>query len=207
MAYTATEEQKKLFAEDHENLKKIMDLGHEVLWLTKDECIKAGPDLDETLSIIEKVLMDHGRKEYEMPAKIGIHPWSDVFFHAMPAYVPNSKACGIKWIECFPRNPKEFQLPQTTGLQIMNDIETGVPYAVMDCAWLTSMRTPAVTALTAAKFHPDAEYFGMFGCGVQGVGHVKYIPRTLKNLKKIYIYDVSEEKQDPGSEALRGRAH
>ena len=49
MAYTATEEQKKLFAEDHENLKKIMDLGHEVLWLTKDECIKAGPDLDETL--------------------------------------------------------------------------------------------------------------------------------------------------------------
>lgn len=92
MAYTATEEQKKLFAEDHENLKKIMDLGHEVLWLTKDECIKAGPDLDETLAIIEKVLMDHGRKEYEMPAKIGIHPWSDVFFHAMPAYVPNSNA-------------------------------------------------------------------------------------------------------------------
>ena len=25
---------------------------------------------------------------------------------------------------------------------------------------------------------------------------MKYIPRTLKNLKKIYIYDVSEEKQD-----------
>ena len=39
MAYTATEEQKKLFAGDHEYLKKILDLGHEILWLTKDECI------------------------------------------------------------------------------------------------------------------------------------------------------------------------
>ena len=65
MAYTATEEQKKLFAQDHDNLKKILDLGHEILWLAKDECIKAGPDLDETLAIIEKVLMDHGRKEYD----------------------------------------------------------------------------------------------------------------------------------------------
>ena len=185
MAYTATEEQKKLFAGDHEYLKKILDLGHEILWLTKDECIKAGPDLDETLAIIEKVLMDHGRKEYEMPAKIGIHPWSDVFFHAMPAYVPNSKACGIKWIECFPRNPKEFQLPQTTGLQIMNDIETGVPYAVMDCAWLTSMRTPAVTALTAAKFHPGAEYFGMFR-----------LRRTGRGTCEIHSQNAEESEED-----------
>ena len=140
MAYTATEEQKKLFAQDHDNLKKILDLGHEILWLTKDECIKAGPDLDETLAIIEKVLMDHGRKEYEMPAKIGIHPWSDVFFHAMPAYVPNSKACGIKWIECFPRNPKEFQLPRLQGLQIVNDIETRRSLRGDGLCWLTSMR-------------------------------------------------------------------
>ena len=25
-------------------------------------------------------------KEYEMPAKIGIHPLEEAFFHAMPAY-------------------------------------------------------------------------------------------------------------------------
>lgn len=95
----------------------------------------------------------------------------------------------MKWIECFPGNPKEFNLPQTTGLQIMNDIETGVPIAVMDCTWLTAMRTPAVTALAAAALHPDAKTFGMFGCGVQDIGHVKYVAKTLKNLERIYIYD------------------
>jgi len=29
----------------------------------------------------------------------------------------------------------------------------------------------------------------MFGCGVQGQGHVRFIVKTLKKLKKIYIYD------------------
>ncbi|MTK11778.1 MAG: ornithine cyclodeaminase family protein, partial [Clostridiaceae bacterium] len=36
----------------------------------------------------------------------------------------------------------------------------------------------------------------MFGCGVQGTEHVKYVVHTMKNLKKIYIYDVREEMMD-----------
>lgn len=201
--YTATDAQKKEFSQDHAHLKDIMNLGSELLWLTKQECIDAGPDIDETLSLVNQALVAHGKKEFEMPAKIGIHPWSDVFFHAMPAYVPGNLACGIKWIACFPRNPKQFNLDQTTGLQVMNDIETGLPYAVMDCAWLTAMRTPAVSALTAKAFHPNAEYFGMFGCGVQGVEHVKFMSRVLPKLKKIYINDVNPEREDYLIEAVK----
>lgn len=196
MPYEATEIQKEMFLKDHNHLKEVLNLGREVLWLTREECIKAGPSIEETLELTRQALIAHGKKEYEMPAKIGIHPWSDVFFHAMPAYVPNNVACGVKWIECFPRNPSQFGLQQTTGLEILNDIETGVPYSVMDCSWLTAMRTPAVTALSAAAFHPNAETFGMFGCGVQGQEHVKFIVKTLKNLKKIYIYDVRPEMMD-----------
>lgn len=196
MAYTATPEQMKAFEIEHEKLKNNLELGKEILWLTREECIAAGPSVDETLELVKSALISHGTKKYEMPAKIGIHPFSDVFFHAMPAYVPDSVACGMKWIECFPRNPKEYNLPQTTGLLIMNDIMTGVPIAVMDSAWLTAMRTPAVTALAAGALHPDAKTFGMFGCGVQGIEHVRFIVKTLKELEKIYIYDVREECMD-----------
>ncbi len=194
--YQATKKQLETFRKDHEYLKTKLDLGKEILWLTKEDCMKVGPDTEETLDLVRQALVAHGKDEYEMPAKIGIHPFDDVFFHAMPAYVPGNLACGMKWIECFPRNPKEFNLPQTTGLQIMNDIETGVPIAVMDCTWLTAMRTPAVTALAAAALHPDAKTFGMFGCGVQGIGHVKYVAKTLKNLERIYIYDKFPESMD-----------
>jgi ornithine cyclodeaminase/alanine dehydrogenase len=191
--YTATKEQYAAFDKEHEYLKEHIDLGKEVLWLTKEECIECGPNKDEVLELVNETMIAHGRDEYEMPAKIGVHPYEDVFFHAMPAYVPAQKALGIKWIECFPRNPRQYNLPQTTGLQVMNDIATGVPVAIMDCTWLTEMRTPAVTALATAALAPNTEYFGMFGCGVQGKAHMRYIPKTLPKLKKIYIYDIHED--------------
>jgi alanine dehydrogenase len=118
-----------------------------------------------------------------------------VFFHAMPAYVPGRLALGIR-IECYPNNPGKFNLPQTTGLLILNDPLSGCPIAIMDCVWITAMRTPAVTVLSAGALHPEAQTFGMFGCGVQEVEHVKYIVHTLKQLNKIYIYDVKEENMD-----------
>ena len=131
-----------------------------------------------------------------MPAKIGVHPLPEVFFHAMPAYVPSQFSCGMKWIECYPNNPDRYNLPQTTGLIVLNDILSGCPIAIMDATWVTAMRTPAVTVLAAGALHPDAETFGMFGCGVQGIEHCKFIVHTLKNLKKIYIYDIKHEAMD-----------
>lgn len=194
--YTANKEQFASFDAAHDYLVSKLNLGHELLWLTKEQCIQCGPSIDEILKIVEATMIQHGKKEYEMPAKIGIHPYDDVFFHAMPAYVPNQAVAGIKWIECFPRNPRQYGLPQTTGVMVLNDIPTGVPVAIMDCTWLTAMRTPAVTALSAAALAPNTEFFGMYGAGVQGKEHLRYVPRTLKNLKMIYLYGPHDDTVD-----------
>lgn len=186
----------KIDLTDHNWLAKYIDLGKEVLYLTQEDVVGIGLTIDDILKLTQTALSAHGNREYEMPAKIGIHPLPEVFFHAMPAYVPSTNACGMKWIECYPYNIQRFDLPQTTGLLILNDISSGVPIAIMDSAWITAMRTPAVTVLAAAALHPDAETFGMFGCGVQGIGHVNYVVHTLKKLKKIYVYDVREEAMD-----------
>ncbi|HHV42706.1 MAG TPA: ornithine cyclodeaminase family protein [Clostridiaceae bacterium] len=201
--YIAEAELVKQFEREHEFFKTQLKLGEEILWLTQEECIEAGPTIEETLELVNQAMIYHGLKEYEMPAKIGIHPFDDVFFHAMPAYVPKNLACGMKWIECYPRNPDDYNLPQTTGLLVMNDIMTGVPVAVMDSAWLTAMRTPAVTVLAAAALHPDATTFGMFGCGVQGTEHVRFVGKTLKKLERIYIYDIIPERMDELIEKVR----
>jgi ornithine cyclodeaminase/alanine dehydrogenase len=192
-----------VFQADREMISKKLNIGKEVLYLTKSECENIGISTDRILDLTKETLIAHGKKEYEMPAKIGVHPLPEVFYHAMPAYVPSQKAVGMKWIECYPNNPAKFGLPQTTGLLIMNDILSGYPLAVMDCTWVTAMRTPAVTVLAAAALHPEAETFGMFGCGVQGAGHVRFATKTLKNLKKIYVYDVREEAADRLIETLQ----
>lgn len=181
---------------DRQAITKRLDIGREVLYLTRAECISAGLTADRILELTRDALIAHGTKQYEMPAKIGVHPLPEVFFHAMPAYVPARRALGMKWIECYPNNPAGFGLPQTTGLLVLNDILSGCPIAVMDCTWLTAMRTPAVTVLAAAALHPDAETFGMFGCGVQGIEHVRFAPRTLPRLRRIYIYDIVPAAMD-----------
>lgn len=184
------------FNQDHEDILKNINVGKEILYLTRDEVIGLGINENDILDLTKDALVAHGKKEYEMPAKIGVHPFEEVFFHAMPAYVPSKYALGMKWIECYPNNPAKFNLPQTTGLLILNDVSTGCPIAIMDSTWLTAMRTPAVTSLAAVSLHQDAETFGMFGCGVQGTEHIKFIVHTLKKLKKIYVYDVNEKTID-----------
>jgi ornithine cyclodeaminase/alanine dehydrogenase-like protein (mu-crystallin family) len=181
---------------DRKWISESLEIGKEMLYLSQKEVINMGLTEKEILALVKEALVAHGKKEYEMPAKIGVHPYPEVFFHAMPAYVPSKQAIGCKWIECYPKNPSKFQLPQTTGLLILNDVESGCPIALMDSALITAMRTPAVTSLAAEALHPDAETFGMFGCGIQGMEHVRYIGHSLKKLKKIYVYDVREEAMD-----------
>jgi ornithine cyclodeaminase/alanine dehydrogenase-like protein (mu-crystallin family) len=182
--------------EDQKKVLERLAIGKELLYLTQREVVATGLTEEEILRLTRDALVAHGTKAYEMPAKIGVHPFNEVFFHAMPAYVPAKLALGMKWIECYPNNPSKFNLPQTTGLLIINDILSGCPIAVMDCTWVTAMRTPAVTVLAAAALHPDAETFGMFGCGVQGVEHVKFVVHTLKKLEKIFVYDVNPQSMD-----------
>ena len=183
-------------AQDRQKLLEKLRIGKEIWYLTQDEVKAAKLTEPDILELTQAALLAHGRGDCEMPAKIGVHPFPEVFFHAMPAYVPSRDAVGMKWIECYPNNPAKFDLPQTTGLLLLNDVLSGCPIAIMDSTWITAQRTPAVTVLAAAALHPGAESFGMFGCGVQGRAHVRFAPLALKKLRTIQVFDVVEERME-----------
>lgn len=185
-------------------IEEHIQIGHEVLYLTRNECIQTGLTAMEVFQLVEKSLIVHGKKELEMPAKIGIHPVKNSLMHAMPAHVPGDFACGIKWGTCFPDNRKRFGLDQTSCLMILNDQESGLPIAIMDGTWLTAVRTPAVT-MVGVKYlaNQDAETFGMIGCGVQGKEHVKQIVHFMPKLRKIYIFDIYEPMMDSLVDSLQ----
>lgn len=166
-----------------------LHIGKELLYLSRRDCEAMAPDIPSTLAAVKEALIEHGHKRYEMPAKVGVHPLPDTFYHAMPAYVPGNLTCGMKWIEGYPNNPQAFGLPQTTGLLILNDILTGLPVCVMDCTLVTLLRTPAVTMLSALALHPNAETLTMIGCGAQGLEHVRFFLHTLPKLRRIYVHD------------------
>ena len=177
--------------------------GKEILYLTQDEVVATGITRKELIELVRVALVEHGHGRCEMPAKIGIHPLDDTLMHAMPAWVPKAKACGIKWAECFPDNYR-YNLPQTSGLITMNCPDTGYPLCVMDAIWVTANRTPAVTALACEKLaRQDTEEAGIVGAGVQGRVHVEMLPEVLPNLKRIKLMDRFKEVAEKLKEDLQ----
>ncbi len=166
----------------------------ELLYLSRADVEHAGLDMGAIIGLLERAFLDKGRGQVEMPPKPGIHTMPDAFIHAMPAYIPSMKSAGIKWVSGYPDNYKRT-LPYISGLLILNDVESGVPYAVMDCTWITAYRTGAATAL-AAKYlaRPESETAAILACGVQGRTNLEALACVIK-LKKAYAYDVLPDAQ------------
>lgn len=70
----------------------------------------------EVVQFVEKALTEHTAGTYEMHPKIGVHPTGTDpanFIHAMPAYLKQLAACGLKWVAGFAKNYQR-DLPNVT---------------------------------------------------------------------------------------------
>jgi ornithine cyclodeaminase/alanine dehydrogenase-like protein (mu-crystallin family) len=78
---------------------------------------------------------------------------------------------------------------------VLNDVETGLPLAVMDCTWITAYRTGAATALSAKYLaRPGSQVAGIIACGVQGRTNLEGLA-ALFPIRRVYAYDTSKEAQ------------
>ncbi|HIE25276.1 MAG TPA: ornithine cyclodeaminase family protein [Anaerolineales bacterium] len=164
-----------------------------ILYLSQADVISVNLAMAEVIDLVEKAFNEKGHGRVEMPPKPGIHPGEgDNFIHAMPAYIPALNSAGIKWVSGFPGNQKKG-LPYITGLLILNDPETGIPLAVMDCEWITAMRTAAASAVSARKLaRPESSTLGVLGCGVQGFTNTEALNVDFP-ITEIFAYDLSEK--------------
>jgi ornithine cyclodeaminase/alanine dehydrogenase-like protein (mu-crystallin family) len=154
---------------------------------------------------VEKSLQEHAAGTYEMHPKIGVHPTGTDpanFIHAMPAYLHQLGACGLKWVGGFAQNYRR-DLPNVTGLQVYNDTETGIPLAIMDCSYLTGLRTAAVSAIAARTCAASqASTLALVGCGFEGTMHLRFLLNELPALRQVRLRDIREEAM----QALKERA-
>jgi len=165
----------------------------EMLYLSQEDILDMGIPMKEIIPLVESGLREHGLGQVENPPKPGIHAKSDSFIHAMPAYYRKLGIGGLKWVSGYPTN-RELGLPQILGVMITNDMETGLPTAIMDCRWITAVRTAAVSAVTA-KFcaSKGADTLGVIGCGVQGRMTLSALKDVVPTLKKVKAYDINPE--------------
>jgi len=173
------------------------ELGREFLYLSRREIEEVGLGMDAVIEAVELALREKGEGRVELPPKPGIHTRPNAFIHAMPAFVPAAGAAGLKWISGYPENVAARNLPYITGLLILNDVDTGVPVAVMDATWITALRTGAVSGVSARYLaRPGSRVLGIFGCGVQARTQLEALVLTVPGLGEVRCYDIVPASRD-----------
>lgn len=164
----------------------------EILYLSREDLESINLPLPEIIESVEAMFIEKGQGRVEMPPKPGIHPGNDSFIHAMPAYVPSVRAAGVKWVSGFPANLVRG-LPYISGLLILNDPETGMPLAVMDCTWITAQRTGAATAVAARYLaRSDSSRIGIIACGVQGRSNLEALCSVF-DIRHVRAFDTNKD--------------
>nr|WP_202524315.1 ornithine cyclodeaminase family protein [Kitasatospora sp. SID7827] len=137
----------------------------------------------DAVDALERTLLD-GLDVEGCPARANIRvPAGELLL--MPA--ATAEFTGVKIAGVAPANPA-VGLPRITGSYLLLDGPTLQPAALLDGVALTSLRTPAVTALALrALAGPDARHLVVFGAGPQALGHVEALKAVLPGLAEVTV--------------------
>jgi ornithine cyclodeaminase/alanine dehydrogenase len=156
--------------------------------LQRDDVAGRLPPLGQQIDLVEATYRAMARGETELPPKIGVHPRTDAFLHAMPAYIRGDEVVALKWVSGFPANPSRG-LPYISGVIVVNDAETGIPVAIMDAAEITAARTAAASGVCIRAWAPAGwARAAILGCGEQARYHAAVL-RHLRPGVEISAYD------------------
>lgn len=110
------------------------------------------------------------KRDAQLPAKISVHPADYDFFTSMPCLLPASASVencickqyfGVKEVHRI-----AGAVPSLGSDMLLYDAGSGELLALVDCDWITTMRTGAVAAVSAKALRKDgADTYGIVGLG------------------------------------------
>lgn len=155
-----------------------------------------GIDWRRLIDIVEAVVRERDRGGCAGPVKTYLrYGERSNRIIAMPAYVGGSFGlAGVKWVASFPGNV-DRGLPRAHSAIVLNEAETGRPFAFVHGGLLNGLRAAAVSgamlrAYLAAR-EPQAISLGIIGWGPIGRLHLDMCAALLGDrLKQVTLYDL-----------------
>ncbi len=148
-----------------------MKLGHELLYLSSADVAACGLGLAEVEAAVEAMFAAKAAGRALMKPKLGLHAPGGALFLASAGLLGAPAYAGVKWLGVAGNDQRD--LPHIAGLVLLNDVQTGMPVAVIDARWITGVRTAAITAVAARRLaRADASSIGFVACGLQARAHL-----------------------------------
>ncbi|MDO0928855.1 2,3-diaminopropionate biosynthesis protein SbnB [Streptomyces sp. TG1A-8] len=110
---------------------------------------------------------------------------------ALPAHLGGeAPVSGLKWIASYPQNVQR-NLPRASAVLLLNDAETGYPFACLEASTISAARTAASAALAVETLAPDdAPRTVLFvGAGVIGRTVSDFLAARGLNVRECLVHD------------------
>lgn len=131
--------------------------------------------LIRSLGITPKVCVDWiyesfaQKQSAQLPAKISVHPADYDFFTSMPCLLGQKGDNAYRYFGIKEVHRIEGAIPSLGSDMMLYNAKNGELLALVDCDWITTMRTGAVAAVSAKALRKDgADTYGLVGLGNTG---------------------------------------
>ncbi|AQT83367.1 2,3-diaminopropionate biosynthesis protein SbnB [Paenibacillus larvae subsp. pulvifaciens] len=167
-----------------------------MLYLNTKDIQQMGIDWEQTIAYIEQAVNSFHEEDYAQPIKPYLR-FRDpaIRIIAMPSFIGGDiNAAGIKWISSFPKNP-QIGIQRAHSVTILNETETGKPFAFINTALVSGIRTASVSGLVIQYFEKTRNRHnmtvGIVGFGPIGRLHLQMVHNLLGDrINKIYLFDI-----------------
>lgn len=144
--------------------------------------------MKQAISAIENAFVQLANNEVKLPLRSGVViEEENALMLTMPSYLMQEKALGLKVVSIFPKNAAQNK-PSITGFIMLLDATTGEAKVLMDAAYLTALRTGAVSGLATQYFARDnSQRVALIGSGVQAKTQLEAVS-AVRDVKTVYIW-------------------
>jgi ornithine cyclodeaminase len=153
---------------------------------------------NEVMKLVEDTYRVHGAGDSVNPPSYFLRfpdrPTSRII--ALPASIGGQvRVDGLKWISSFPGNVAAG-IPRASAVLILNDHDTGYPFACLESSIISATRTAASAALAADRLsrgRPRPRRVGFFGVGLIARYIHTFLAGTGWSFDEIGVHDLSTD--------------
>jgi N-[(2S)-2-amino-2-carboxyethyl]-L-glutamate dehydrogenase len=151
----------------------------------------------EIVEVVEDAYRLHGNRDSVSPATYSMRfaerPTARI--NALPASLGGDvRAHGLKWISSFPENVAAG-IPRASAVVILNDYDTGYPFACLEGSMISAARTAAFATLAADRLGEGGRptRVGFFGTGLIARYVHTYLSGIEWPFEAVGVHDLSAE--------------
>src|SRR2546422_1607099 len=151
---------------------------------------------DECIEIVRRAYLAHAEGQSVNPDSYFLRfpDKPDCRIIALPAYLGNDfGVAGLKWIASYPGNVQRG-FPRASAVLVLNDYDTGYPFAILESSIISASRTAASAALAAywlSGRSRRAHALGIVGTGFIARYVYEFLVDTGWEIEDVRLYDTS----------------